>query len=632
MDSWTSMVDAKIKKVILNDIQTVYILHEMYALLGTRYKSKLPGLNVNVLSDRVQINIRHHPEHFAVTLKLDGRRIMLYGRVCRQRKQRAMLQLYTVTTRRHVRLIGMSPCKDTCKSFLLDAEEIKGHFFVFNVFFIGKRILFLYSVPQQLGALRILLDEFPFLQSFVHVKDFYACTQETCWYVLKNTYKQFVNDGLIFTHTDSNQSIKWKKKEQLTVDFLLSGDKLYIDDVFIDRVCAPHNAKSFPSLKSLDNTIVECRPHQKNAHSSIQWVLVKPRPDKSQSNSTAVFKSNVHLYLNFVDIPQIFSAAETPQNDDTYWKQTAQPLIDRKDGLLLMKNFHNEVKSHVYELLFEQQSSLCTGHVHVEVAFGRGGDARKLVQHLDPSNSRVLALDKDTTALIEARSRWVSLNTNIKLETRTCDMNSTYVQNKMIEELSTEPITTICSHFACHYFMDGFIKLCNDVLKPKGRAAVTLFDKERVQALLKQYNGSVSFRAKGKEVIRLTEATENSVYVYLESIGNEHEETLYSIRDVIASNKRFTLLNFFYFDDVLGTREKYSRDDPLWGFTRLYVGCIFEKRPVTDDTEDDVEDDCSISPPSSPDFQPSSSPDESEMSDFVLSPEGEDDASASDCE
>jgi ATP-dependent DNA ligase len=93
-------------------------------------------------------------------------------------------------------------------------------------------------------------------------------------------------DGLIFTPVDEpvrsgthETMFKWKPKDRITIDFLIKGQDLYLQDCGkLYKETEMHERHNFP-----DGTILEC------AYNELGWSPVKVRKDKTHPNNRRTY-------------------------------------------------------------------------------------------------------------------------------------------------------------------------------------------------------------------------------------------------------------------------------------------------------------------------------------------------------
>jgi hypothetical protein len=96
----------------------------------------------------------------------------------------------------------------------------------------------------------------------------------------------YETDGLVFTpveepvRTGTHETMfKWKPRDRITIDFLVRGTDLYIQERGqLIRECAWQSHQTFP-----DDTIVECE------YGELGWTPVKVRTDKTYPNNRRTF-------------------------------------------------------------------------------------------------------------------------------------------------------------------------------------------------------------------------------------------------------------------------------------------------------------------------------------------------------
>ena len=672
---------------ILSDVHTVHIYRELFCMLNETYRTELPKEPVDVLTLELLDEIRKHSDDWLVTKKLDGQRVFLYGRVCKRpvsetyekndlnsssqkvfssqiqtqiqtqatRKTVYTLQLYSIDSQRVVRFIGkeeLPPQAEDVSSFLFETEYLEGKYFVFSALYCWDIPCRTLPLTSQLAMTATTLQRFPFLSSFVFVKQFLNSTDAlTCF---QETYPELKNDGVVFTRVCTEtfdnlpMHIKWKPRHLLTTDFRVVhvGDtyNLYIDDVCIGFLSQTKRVLTAAEKQYIQrytdsgaSCIVESAPESNpESPEKIVWSFERFRPDKLKSNHMSTYQRNLSIFKNFIDIVDIFPTQEENKETQTqekdkkhkkiektkkYWKDDQTLSKRAQHPLRHMRNFHNLIKGEVYRLMFQCIDYLKGDpSVHVELGIGRGGDTNRLQELLPDWVKCVRGIDRDPKALQEAERRWKKAaeqrDSSIRLVTEACDLSSDEEVDRLIfdsNRFRDSKTLSICAHFSAHYFPTNFEFICEKCLLDGGCVAVTMFDKHRVQSLLDQNNGRVVFSVNGKPMVEIKEGrSKDTIDVWIDSIGQSYTEHLLYPEDLLT--QEYKILSSFYFDEMKPTRQ-YTSSSEMWDFTSLYKAVIFQRqsrtrqptdRPVEYTPQNSKSDLYSPDMPLSPNYRPDS--------------------------
>ena len=583
---WASSTSGVRAGYVLNDCHRVVVLNRMYETIGQKRKIKMPAHKVDVLDADSLRRITQNTNQFRVTKKLDGKRCVLFGWVC-WFESSMQLQLYSVDGNCTVRMLGMEPvlCAQA-RSFVVDTEFLNGQYYVFATLVAQGRQCGLCTLGEQLLAASLVLQQFPFLQTFVHVKEFYESTQgEYAW---RESYKHLADDGLIFTCTTTPESFKWKPREMQTVDFVLRDEtKLCIDDVQVAELTPQLTPEQRAQTRYFTPCIVECKPSDsKTRRGEVDWSFHRVRPDKDRSNFMHTFLRNSELFLRPIllkDLPSPGMTGPAAARTQSYWAGTQTLQQRQQHPLKNMRNFHNICKDELYMIAFDL---LGVHHYkHLELGYGRGGDTARLHRHLPAEIRSVIAVDSDGRALDEAERRWGACRVQTRgdkpdLTTIQCDLSSNSEVDEMVATEIKGRVSSIFAHFAAHYFAQNFEFLCEELLEYGGVAGVTMFDRRRVQQMLDATpDGRRIFQIKGQDMVEVKYAgSRDRVSVWVHSIGKDHQETLYDPEDML-SPRRYKIEDSFHFDSIKPTR-KYgpgSEDSEMWEFTSLYQAVLYKK-------------------------------------------------------
>jgi SAM-dependent methyltransferase len=572
--------------------------------LQTSNVARYPGHPVNVFMPHHLSQLQD--ERLFVTPKTDGTKWLLFFHQCRAAFADGAYRWFR---KKAAERISQPVHKLLRKPLLVEGEwycekDSKPIFYIFDVFIFrgacvrhrsfGERFKFAPLIAEALQ------ETLPDVQTYI--KPFYSA-QSQLGFVLDSLKKRvdgslvfqnafsaaFQCDGVVFQHSHVGlRPYKFKEARDVTVDFLTDGTSLMLtresrfdSDVYIDRLGEPLPSGS-------QHFIVECRfdPSLPAADPSPdfplvgQWVYVRDRPHKCRSNSRYVFDRNVLLLVTGFSFQTL--RQETERHRGGYYS-AQNPAKKRRDfKSVSMKDYHNRcVKQDLYSRYLPHCKSLC------ELGIGRGADVSRIVRNCTGEFERLLGIDVDSDGLAECRKRWLAQRQNnterLDIELERVDLSDGEACAALGSMLRNQ-FDLVVSNFSLHYFHETMPTFLNSILRPGGVFVATLFDMDRVKTLVPEVGNVFTFSVDGEDVARIRRASDQSVGVWMDSIGKEHVEKLVDITAFCQSmgGAGFEIVtdrNFGSWADVARQRDiDYGPDHLLWQFTELNCALVFRAR------------------------------------------------------
>ena len=494
-------------------------------------------------------------------------------------------------------------------NMLLDTEYVDGKYYYFDILKFKNE-----NIAEKLFFERQkILDKIKLNKNFVRKKFLYDDNIFKLSDKIYNSKYSYNLDGLIYTPTDKNyysMSYKWKPLKDLTIDFLVkkikSDDEYDYFDLYIritkrllKKLRLPiknYMYNLFPFIKNTDAVPYLFIP---NRNYSVHTAKVKK--DKLKDNTIAEFNYDKEwkFYRFREDKTKLYN--ETIKNNQfagpngyhtaiSNWNIIQNPITIKmitgkedlpyfrgksfiKSSIKSMNIFHHKVKDYLY-------SNFTSGDI-LELSGGRGGDLYSL-EKIKPN--KVLFIDKDKNALIEAVNKWIKIKKNKKSKTVICfqDADLNLDQSKLIIKLSTDfkfnKFSLVSCQFAFHYFysskktFDNIIKTINSRIEDNGFLLLTLFDGKTVNDKLKNKDliiGDGIFTIKKK--YKKYGGFGNEIEVFGQTIGT-HNEYLVDYNEFVEKMKKhnFILKESKMFSEMFdNTLKDYEKE--FSGLSRYYI-------------------------------------------------------------
>jgi hypothetical protein len=451
-----------------------------------------------------------------------------------------------------------------------------------------KRLSYLTSFYDNTFANTHLLKK-PYLSPGKDIVSFYSACRQIL--DLEKEVK-FSTDGIIFTPIDSpyltlgqklpqkgenKQRIlskfpdvcKYKSPENLTIDFLVKSDGLYIKEgKFKGTKRYPFDKKNYQVEDKYLNKIVEFEPNL-----SGRDIVYYPRAIRTDKKFPNRLKQSL----------DIWSLVHNPIKIDTI----------RGESVQLMRRYHNKIK--------EELLSRAKGMV-IDIGAGAGGVFDKYIAN--PDIGKVLSIEpnKEFAEEFERRRKNLKKPDQFKLllsggeeSDRIIDaakdfFPSNFGDNDLI----------ICFHISLSFFWknkemlkalaETISKIESFYKQNMGRGEVKILyltiEGSRVENLFQQYGNMVKLND-----IELRKISDNEVYIDIADSITVHDQTEYLVR----LDELWRLTGFQpYFQEEADNRDinGFMLSQPELTYSRLFVYGIAERKNMTQDLVTEITSEC----------------------------------------
>lgn len=320
---------------------------------------------------------------YSITAKADGLRKLILG---------LNSGIYFVTFQ------GISKVADKNhigKDFLIDGELIENQFYLFDVLFYDRTFLVDENLTRRLSyrkffnRINIVQNGEALVLNVVSKNFVFFKTAEEFFQGISTIMNEtkFVIDGLVFTPVNSGyfgKIFKWKPSEKLTIDFqIIDSNTIGVKNSANQIVPFQTNDKIVIGPDFQAGDIVEF------AHQPGKWITMRLRDDKVEPNFERVAYDIVKMIENPIQL-------ETLMGKD----------------LVLMRKYHNRVKSQLYNFLREKNVVTV-----VDLGAGRGGD----VQKWKSGGFKVTAVEPNKENLAELEKRVKEAGMKVKIVNTTAE-------------------------------------------------------------------------------------------------------------------------------------------------------------------------------------------------------------------
>lgn len=487
------------------------------------------------------------------------------------------------------------------------------------------------------------------VKEFVKLDKQNFCKQITDFYNKKRDYHI---DGLIFTPigqpfkklTNRNDrqfnysypttvSLKWKPKEQMTIDFYcmkISDEKYMLCSgvdmntfkrfgmSFFEGYKAPNtpNAnKYFPiQFESYDGTFDNIwKPTKEDMKMLItedkiyesfdglvgefqlsdekkmldKPKLLKVRFDRIQDVAKGEYFGNAYRYADLI-WHSIKNPLEIKNMCDA--KTDSYFASDNNDEYSGQRAFNSYVKTHLIEKYL--YSSLNKSSRIMDIMAGKGQDLARVI---DIGFTEIIAIDRDIDALYEMLER--KYNLRVKRNNAEARVNIKQIDLENIPEDFNITVDCAMINFGIHYLchdngLDGLIKMCNKSIKSGGRLLITALDGETVFDLLKETplwklteNGKIKYSVQKKYSSKEFLPLNQSIGVLLPfSNGEMYDEYLVNFEYIESVFTDFKLIAYDNFGSIVKSAKKNNKQiydklteaDQKW--VSMYSYMILEKK------------------------------------------------------
>ena len=457
---------------------------------------------------------------------------------------------------------------------------------------------------------------------------FFSCKT----FILKNVFlgtdillneKNLKNDGLIFTPINEpypnskkwNKLLKWKPKDQNTIDFLskkkennewelyiqtldintkqvksilfdINSKDLKTNIISIDTLYSIDNKQPITTFKtSFDDTYIDpttLESFQSDTVIEYKWdyILSKFIPIKTRWDKTV----NIYKQGNFSNVAcSIWNNIMNPIDPETFYK--LKNLNSRNDIYFKnMRKHHNKIKEKLYNTYCNNINSL------IELCSGKGGDINKWEFN---QIKNIYGYDISSKNLDECNNRYNELKkkTNQKLNYNFYNMDLSCKNVDIIIKQQTQNVDVICCHFAIHYFLESerhfenFIKIIDSCLDNNGIFIISYMDSLLLHPILKANNNFIYKINNGNIVYSIKHTNTslgffgNKIKMYLDgnNILNEiSEEYLVNSNFLLSymTKRGYTCIESKYFKDI---NPQHSLNEYETFISNLYIYSVFKK-------------------------------------------------------
>lgn len=447
------------------------------------------------------------------------------------------------------------------------------------------------------------------------VDEFYECTKRINNNVERHKYPYNV-DGIIFTSLTSqyiSYDYKWKPVDKLSIDFMVhfiqmkSGMYQYKIYTIISKKAFeaqelkhesnyPYMSKitenSFPILfnpieinedgvndgekysgvsvlysevQLEDNGIYELFWDYENSC----WKVLKQRTDKTRPNGYNVALINWSLIQVPITRDMIEGSEALPESTRYFTQKTRKNYAS---DIQIMNGFHSVVK---YRHIFIS-NNFNPGDVLFDIGVGRFGDLKKW---LKLGLSKVYVCDMDQSN-IDYGLYQIQTKRTLSLVIHPFVGDFLTLGPEIVRRCKGS-INEVVAFYSIHYMLnrkESYSKLVNivdSILKPGGTFFVISFCGQKMFELLKEHNGVYRFEKRGTVSVKPvnfnpmtdTFTIGQKIYVYIETIGENHEEYLidYDLLNRLFAKKRYhsIMQPFSDFYPSYIQKNRNRRIDPL---------------------------------------------------------------------
>ena len=455
---------SEILKVIQNSktLMSVSLKKNVLKDYGDLVKScKFSGVQPETIkSSKIDIQAE-----YALTLKLDGRRSLLFIRG---------KFIYAINSKLQFSCVE-EISDNSFHSTIMDCEFYKGVFWIFDLFvFKGTdlRDNASYTLKTRLENVRIVCKAIN-NSKFLEKEYFFGNTFTNSVNLLKNDFTSGI-DGIIYTLVNKAYPskkngcvpLKWKPRELNTIDFKIkkiSSDseketwELYCYDTIEDILFSvPDYPESISTLHIGKNSFISGSVVEfMFDRITEQFVPLKTRHDKIRGNHISVARDNFETIV----YPFDFETLRRTRKNSYFFN---------------MRRYHNWIKSKLLYKYSAKSGSL------LDLACGKGGDIHKWISH---NIRRVSGYDICSDSIKEANTRLYKVLSNPT--TKNFEFSFFQIDLSLGNFQVEQKFDTVSCFFAIHYFfkdlesINRIVCLIKDSLKKDGHFIMTTFcDKE----------------------------------------------------------------------------------------------------------------------------------------------------------
>ena len=299
------------------------------------------------------------------------------------------------------------------------------------------------------------------LKTNIYIKPYYKLNNLRQYQNIDKINKYIHVDGIIIINKLSNyitSPVKWKPKNQLTIDFRVSKFIKMKNKYFLTidtKNKKINNYKNFTILKNqklIVNKIYEFKINNINKNNSTyfcQWDLIRSRPDKIKSNSDKTFYTIIDNLINYhlISLETIKNQLDQKKNK----KQIIQDFCNKKIKFADL-NIHDQklILSFKYSLcksldnskkkiqsIYGNQNFLASTQPYNKLLFlGKINGRNKLIQKHN------LFPDYNQKAILKSKFLFNNIKNILKNQTRNIDTIYYYDDNDIIRNKIKQDISS----------------------------------------------------------------------------------------------------------------------------------------------------------------------------------------------
>lgn len=433
---------------VIPDNEINHVLGEYKKLTNS---SKFIGCQPETLTESRCVD--KDPRNYAITVKLDGKRKMLFAKD---------KKVYTLDSKLNISFTGITTSDSAM--YLVDAEFFNGEYHCFDVLFYNNEDVRWQKLDKRLTMMTDFVSKkinWKNSSNKVNVfcKEYHFDNIMEKISEMKKSHVEGVTDGIIvvpvnkgypFRKTqkqdDSEAPMKWKPEIMNTVDFKIKKlNKTEFHEKW-ELLCSGDEKFSYPLSKSKDLGVTDipieiARFYMDESvaefffdKDSESFFPVKSRHDKLQGNYLGVAVDNFETSINSYDISAFFSKGSSS------FKQARSSFFDTR-------RFHNWIKRSLLDkaCVLENSNNMAL----LDLCCGKGGDIHKWT---DNNIRYVEGYDFNSASVSEAVKRFEKVRA--KPATKNFDFRffRKDLSNELVYPMYNQGFDLSTCFFAIHYF------------------------------------------------------------------------------------------------------------------------------------------------------------------------------------
>ena len=268
-------------------------IYESYKLEKAPY---FPGVHPIPFERKSFKNLKR--EHHLVTEKIDGERNLLVFKDQQSFMMNRSLAIKNV--------VLDAPPRGTFKGTILDGELTDDNtFHVFDAIVIGGQNIQDINFVDRLLKIERFVSGIMITKRDTHklvMKHFFTMNDFTYFKTVYLPSLIYKTDGIVFTPVIGKQTLKWKPREQHTVDFLARADGKDFWDLWVHErgeLILEHKVPYDRYTWIQDGDIVECQYYDSDPPF---WKPIKIRKDRTTPSSRQTFYKTIQVYRENIRI------------------------------------------------------------------------------------------------------------------------------------------------------------------------------------------------------------------------------------------------------------------------------------------------------------------------------------------